>query len=142
MPHKNNLELKQTIDSTIDNNKTIKSLVNSTIDNSTNIKSLTVITTENRKNIKNLTVTTSENSKNIKKLMVITSKNSKSIDELKEGQLRFGVLQEEMDTKLDTLIEIIAGPIKKTEQIPALNNQLKDHEFRIRSIERTLIPEK
>jgi len=110
MQHKNNSKLKQTIDSAIDENNTIKRLVNSS----------------------------KENSKNIKNLTVITSKNCKIINELKEEQVRFGILQEHMDTKLNTLIELITEPIKKTEKIPALNNQLKDHELRIRSIEQTI----
>jgi len=138
----NNSRLKHLIDLTINENKNVKWLTNTTIENAESIKKLTLITTENRESIKKLTLITTENRECIKKLTDITSKNSKSIESIKSEQLRYGILQESMDSKLDTLIELVTDPIKRTERIPALHDQLEDHELRIRSIERSLISEK
>ncbi len=71
----------------------------------------------------------------IKRLINSTIENNDTVKFLKESQIRHGILQEEMDAKLDTIIEIITEPLKKTEEIPKLKNRLKDHEMRIRTIE-------
>ena len=60
------------------------------------------------------------------------------LERLESSSLRYGILQEEMDAKLDTLIELVTNPIKKTEDIPKIIDKIEDHEVRVSALEYTV----
>jgi len=56
----------------------------------------------------------------------LTTTTDKNNRDMKEAQIRFIVLQEKMNAKLDTIIELLTSPIKKPEQIPTISSKLDD----------------
>ncbi len=74
-----------------------------------------------------------------------TISKNKIILRLEAGQERHekelhrqGILAEDTNAKVDTMLEILVATVKKSEKIEPLTNSLTDHELRLRAVEYTL----
>lgn len=57
---------------------------------------------------------------------------------LDERTLRLEILFEERETKLDTILEAVIANGKAVEKLIPVNDQVEDHEFRIKAVEYTM----